>query len=88
MRGRRHGDRIGHMERMLLHGNTGANSIWAQWPSNRLHQQFAASAPNQVWLADISYIATDDNAPVESFFSLLKTETEVACNGPGIFAKV
>ncbi|MFN2200800.1 MAG: IS3 family transposase [Caldilineaceae bacterium] len=27
---------------------------------NRLNQHFAASAPNQVWLADISYIATDE----------------------------
>ncbi len=27
---------------------------------NRLNQQFEASAPNQVWLADIAYIATDE----------------------------
>jgi putative transposase len=27
---------------------------------NRLNQQFQATAPNQVWLADISYIATDE----------------------------
>lgn len=27
---------------------------------NRLNQRFRATAPNQVWLADISYIATDE----------------------------
>ncbi len=40
---------------------------------NRLHQNFCATKPYQVCHTDVSQVHLD-NAPVESFFHILKTE--------------
>ena len=47
---------------------------------NLLGQKFNANWPNQIWVSDITYVPTGedwhcyDNAPMESFWGLLKNE--------------